>query len=183
MIIKAHKEAEKMDKALVNEIGFGEFKVKSSKGEKNYSITYNELCESECKTLHCRVCKICIHRYKCDCPQYAVKTTMCKHIHLVCLYEQRKGSDSVLGDVVNMLAEGRTSDIKDSHNKEIDQFIEEERKNDINQVGATDDDGEREIKIQTVSNFLRSLDKETFDKYVIHQKTFLIGKILTLLLN
>ena len=121
LIIKAHKLAEKMDKANVMEIGFGEFLVKSATQEKTYRVDYNELCEAECRTLYCKVCKVCIHRYRCQCPQHAIRTTLCKHIHLVCMFEQRKGSDSVLGDVTNMMGEYSTN-IKTGHNEEINQF-------------------------------------------------------------
>ena len=100
LIIKAHKLAEKMDKANVMEIGFGEFLVKSATQEKTYRVDYNELCEAECRTLYCKVCKVCIHRYRCECPQHAIRTT-----HSACMFEQRKRSDSVLGDVTNMLGE------------------------------------------------------------------------------
>ena len=58
LIIKAHKLAKKMVKANVMEIGFGEFLVKSATQEKTYRVDYNELCEAECRTLYCKVCKV-----------------------------------------------------------------------------------------------------------------------------
>ncbi|XP_025836241.1 LOW QUALITY PROTEIN: tigger transposable element-derived protein 1-like [Agrilus planipennis] len=58
--------------------------VKSSSENLNYNVTYNELGQRECKMLYCSACQICIHRYKCECQQYAVKTNICKHVHLIC---------------------------------------------------------------------------------------------------
>lgn len=43
-------------------------------------------------------CQVCIHRFKCQCTEYSVKTALCKHIHAVALVE--KGSDSVVGNEI-----------------------------------------------------------------------------------
>jgi hypothetical protein len=53
------KKAELMKKNFENsiqEIKFGEFKVKSSQGDSFYTVSYNELCENECKLNFGRVC-------------------------------------------------------------------------------------------------------------------------------
>lgn len=46
-IIGAHKEAERMliELTEIMEMAFGQYKVKSSKGERFYTISYIELCE------------------------------------------------------------------------------------------------------------------------------------------
>lgn len=95
--MQAHAKAEEM-KDLVESVEFGKFKMKSSSGEKFYIISYNELCDEECRRVYCNECKICIHRYICECPEYAVKTSLCKHIHAVVLYERRSGSVAGLLD-------------------------------------------------------------------------------------
>ncbi|XP_028137903.2 uncharacterized protein LOC114332316 [Diabrotica virgifera virgifera] len=39
----------------------------------------------KCCHLVCTSCDICIHMYECSCIEYAIKLTICKHIHFVCL--------------------------------------------------------------------------------------------------
>jgi hypothetical protein len=59
IVKKAHNKAELMKKNFENtiqEIQFGEFKVKSSQGDSFYTVSYNELCENECKQNFGRVC-------------------------------------------------------------------------------------------------------------------------------
>lgn len=169
LVIKAHKLAQTMKTKNIEvvEVGFGEFQVKSSTSDNLYRICYNELCETECRTSYCTLCKVCIHRYRCDCPQYAIKTTTCKHIHLVCLYEQRKGSESVLCDVAKIIAEEKSSDIKEGHNEEIENFIREKRteNNDNQSLTTNDGNANREAEIKTLTNFLRSLNDERYKKY------------------
>lgn len=165
LVIKAHKRAETMrtNNIEVLEVGFGEFKVKSSESDNFYKICYNELCETECKTSYCKICKVCIHRYTCDCPEYAIKTTICKHIHLVCLYEHRPGSDSVLGEVAELLSGTKTSDIKEGHNEEIENFLIGKR-SEANDVSLIDGNVSKEAEIKTLTNFLRSLNDEDYKK-------------------
>lgn len=165
LVIKAHKSAETMktNNVEVLEVGFGEFKVKSSTGNNFYNISYNELCEKECKTSFCKICKVCIHRYKCDCPEYAIKTTICKHIHLVCLYEHRPGSETVLGEVAELLSEEKSSDIKKGHNEEIKNFVREKR-SESQDLSTIDGNAKREAEIKTLANFLRSLNDDDYKK-------------------
>lgn len=93
--VEAHKKA-KLMKDNVQYLEFGKFKVQScTVSNKFYLVSYNEICDEDCRTSYCNQCKICIHRYLCECPEYAVKCTMCKHIHAVVLFEGR--SESVLG--------------------------------------------------------------------------------------
>ncbi|XP_044761586.1 uncharacterized protein LOC123318880 [Coccinella septempunctata] len=130
LVVRAHKAAEILHsekKTEVLDVGFGEFLVKSSTGDKFYKVVYHELCEIECRTLFCKICKVCIHRYRCECPEFAIKTNMCKHIHLVCLHEQRSGSDSVLGDVAIQLSLEKPSVIKEANSEEIQDFIKEKK--------------------------------------------------------
>lgn len=88
---------------------------------------------------------------------------MCKHIHLVCLHEQRSGSDSGLGDVVVQLSLEKPSEIKMANSEEIHVFIKRKRcENDDTDV--LDRKATREAKHETVNNYLRSLDDEEFDR-------------------
>ena len=89
----AHKNAEQMN-GKVSVSGFGKFKVNSLKENKFYIVSRKSVCDTECRTLFCIKCKICWHRYQCECPEYTVKNALCKHIHAVAIFEQR--SESVL---------------------------------------------------------------------------------------
>ncbi|KAF2896556.1 hypothetical protein ILUMI_09606 [Ignelater luminosus] len=47
MTIKTHKKADQTDSLV--EVGFGIFKVKSSTGSNFYTISYNKMCDNECR--------------------------------------------------------------------------------------------------------------------------------------
>ncbi|KAH1021785.1 hypothetical protein HUJ04_011270 [Dendroctonus ponderosae] len=96
---KAHKMAEKMNTNLIQEVGFGEFKDFVLQGLR-------------------------IHRYKCECPDYLVRTNNCKHIHYVCMFERAGGTNSVLDDVLQQVS-GQTSTIRKEQEEEAQEFIEE----------------------------------------------------------
>ncbi|GFR16068.1 uncharacterized protein TNCT_342451 [Trichonephila clavata] len=34
--------------------------------------------------IRCHICKICIHSFTCNCVDYSIKFTICKHIHYIC---------------------------------------------------------------------------------------------------
>lgn len=42
-------------------------------------------CKHMCE-LKCQICKICVHMFKCSCPDNVVNYNICKHIHGVCRY-------------------------------------------------------------------------------------------------
>ncbi|KAJ8909949.1 hypothetical protein NQ315_004016 [Exocentrus adspersus] len=92
--MESHKKAEHMsDMVETSECGF---KVQScSEKDKYYLVYYNELCDKDCRTGYCNKCKLCLHRYKSQCPENTIKSVICKHIHAVALFEVR--SKSVLG--------------------------------------------------------------------------------------
>ncbi|XP_050312899.1 uncharacterized protein LOC126747966 [Anthonomus grandis grandis] len=77
---------------------------------------------------------------------------------MVC--EQRKGSDSVLGE---LLGQCSFNNIEASHSLEIETFVNEKTtKNQQVAVQRLNKQSTREI--ESVSNFLRSLNDETYDK-------------------
>ena len=77
------------------------------------------------------------------------------------MFEQRMGSDSVLGS--NMLGEC-LKNIKTGHNEEINQFIKD-KKNKTEDTQPLDKKRNKQIEIQTVSNILTSLDDDSYDRY------------------
>ncbi|CAA9996192.1 unnamed protein product [Nesidiocoris tenuis] len=57
-----------------------------------YEVVLNsEVCDC---SLRCEMCNCCIHYYRCNCLDCAIKWNMCKHIHLVVLYEQQQQQPS-----------------------------------------------------------------------------------------
>lgn len=54
-----------------------------SSSEKDYSVTKNIELTSKCCNLVCQFCNICIHSFTCNCPDFFMMSTICKHIHYV----------------------------------------------------------------------------------------------------
>ncbi len=46
-----------------------------------YTIIKKTPCK-ECK-MKCDSCNVCIHEYECSCPDYAIHSVPCKHVHLI----------------------------------------------------------------------------------------------------
>ncbi|KAI4461382.1 zinc ion binding protein [Holotrichia oblita] len=160
IIIKAHRKAEAMKNDVnVYEKEEGKFYVKSSRGDNFYNIHLKQVCESECRTLFCRVCKICMHRYQCDCPEYTVRNTMCKHVHLVRMHEERKGTNSVLDSVAEAL--GQHSQLKVHHQQEITQFIEKKSTEEVQ-----DQVNRRSIQEAHLFNWVKDLDDNSFETFM-----------------
>ena len=57
-----------------------EFEV-TSQNDKIYFV--KEKCRTKCCELACQYCNICIHSYTCDCADFFIHNTICKHIHFV----------------------------------------------------------------------------------------------------
>lgn len=57
LVTEAHKKALDIHFDDIKEVGFGEFQVKSSKGETFYSVRFNEVCDTACRTMTCSECK------------------------------------------------------------------------------------------------------------------------------
>lgn len=97
VIIKAHKKAEesKIENVTMDEPG--KYRVKSSTEGKYYFVYNNQIDICNCLSSICRVCEICIHKYRCECVEYAVKNTMCKHVHIVALFERKACGTKIPG--------------------------------------------------------------------------------------
>ncbi|XP_072379315.1 uncharacterized protein [Diabrotica undecimpunctata] len=156
VISKAHKLAETMKNKVEvkrNVKVYGQFQVKSFRDpNKLYNVNIRQVCENECKTLYCRVCKICIHRYQCECAEYVVRNTLCKHVNLVRMHEEREGTNSVLDDAARCLAE--TSIIKSKHQEEINEFV----KGKVEQTNVIQENTKQCLQKENVKNVIDSLD-------------------------
>ncbi|XP_072401011.1 uncharacterized protein [Diabrotica undecimpunctata] len=169
VIAKAHKMAETMKNKVEvkkNEKVYGQFQVKSFRDpNKLYNVNIRQVCENECKTLYCRVCKICIHRYQCECAEYVVRNILCKHVHLVRMHEEREGTNSVLDDAARCLAE--TSIIKSRHQEEINEFV----RGKVEQTNVIQENTRRCLQNENFKNVIDSLhdlDDETYTQ--LHDK-------------
>ncbi|KAJ8909385.1 hypothetical protein NQ315_002853 [Exocentrus adspersus] len=83
-----------------------------------------------------------------ECPENAVKTIICKHIHAVALFEQR--SESVLGPSTS--EEGNVLCIDEPSTSQI----------------CYQDD----IMVQEMNSFVRSLDEQSFNEYMVMFRKF-----------
>nr|CAI5845079.1 unnamed protein product [Callosobruchus analis] len=149
--ITAHKKEEAARntvKVVMDAEQFGTFLVKSFKENLNYNVALGKVCESNCRTLYCRVCKICIHRYRCNCPEYMVKNTLCKH------------TNSVLDGTAKAL--GENSIIKSQNEEEIAHFLEEK----ATQKEPLHDQNKRETRWATIKHWAETLDNEDFNKFM-----------------
>ncbi|GFS99533.1 SWIM-type domain-containing protein [Trichonephila clavipes] len=57
--------------------------VCKSIGNAIYTYEINKVNDCDCP-IRCVTCNTCIHSFNCNCVDYAVKFTICKHIHYIC---------------------------------------------------------------------------------------------------
>ena len=56
------------------------WEVESSEGNMVYNVTQlHEQCPHSC----CTQCAVCVHMFSCDCCDALIKSSICKHVHLV----------------------------------------------------------------------------------------------------
>ncbi|KAK5645542.1 hypothetical protein RI129_006842 [Pyrocoelia pectoralis] len=82
---KRHLNASHDDNMTIsNTVSGKEWKVVS--GSNSYtvsnSVAYSTTHNCKCK---CSLCNACLHIYSCSCLDYIVKANLCKHIHKVCI--------------------------------------------------------------------------------------------------
>lgn len=68
----------------------------------NNTEYYIEKCPQEmqkCCNLICDHCNICVHDFTCSCPDFLIKTTICKHIHFLIL-EMDKNKELIVSNTV-----------------------------------------------------------------------------------
>ena len=84
MIKERHQSSLKLCKTQVSETDHPlTWKVQSTDGKNSYSVTLvQDTCPENC-LLCCPECNICVHMFMCNCADALIRTTICKHIHLV----------------------------------------------------------------------------------------------------
>lgn len=51
----------------------------------NKSYHVEKVLDRKCCQIECSFCNICIHMYICSCPDFFIRSTICKHIHFLCI--------------------------------------------------------------------------------------------------
>ena len=65
----------------------GTWEVVSSETNNRYSVTLvHNICPESC-SITCPECNICIHMFFCNCADALIRSTICKHIHLVARFQ------------------------------------------------------------------------------------------------
>lgn len=76
-----HKNSLKMQRLVFQmEVGVWEISAATNKS-KCYKIIEEKT--SACCLTNCPDCHLCIHQFKCSCPDNSIRFNMCKHIHYV----------------------------------------------------------------------------------------------------
>ncbi len=86
-INKRHKLAEELQKSMKCNIqSFGQkmWRIKSSSSKDTYYVLQKLQQRCDCP-LNCSTCNVCIHLYTCSCLDATLHSTVCKHIHLLCM--------------------------------------------------------------------------------------------------
>ena len=88
-INKRHKTAsETMETfSCVSSTSTGSWTVKCTDSSKSHRVDQLST-EPPCCRLCCQVCKVCVHSFSCDCLDYILHATICKHIHLVQMHSE-----------------------------------------------------------------------------------------------
>ncbi|XP_076266076.1 uncharacterized protein LOC143199837 [Rhynchophorus ferrugineus] len=87
--MQSHKKAIDLE-GKVEAQGSGMFKVPSSTDNNEYYIVSTiEKCSKGCTFGYCSQCEVCLHVYKCDCPENSIKYVLCIHIHAVALFKKK----------------------------------------------------------------------------------------------
>ncbi|XP_044749635.1 uncharacterized protein LOC123322613 [Coccinella septempunctata] len=165
--VEAHKKAEQMNISRIETHEFGYFKVPSSSvTNKFYVVSYKDICDYDCRAGFCDSCKVCIHRYVCECSENAVKSVLCKHIHAVSLLERR--SESVLGsrhseDDRNNLIMDEPSGSKLRYQDELNHFMQEKHND---QTSINTDEETRKIAGEQFIGFINKLSGNDLNKFL-----------------
>ena len=63
------------------------YSIQSEDGKRNYSVTkLSDNCEVAGCKLRCIECSVCTHCFHCNCPDFLINNTSCKHVHLLKQY-------------------------------------------------------------------------------------------------
>lgn len=158
VVIKAHRKATSiLNKIKQNEQSERWFTVESASG--HYNVIYQKTCNSDCREMYCQACHVCMHKYKCECVEYTVKNTTCKHVHAVAIYENK------------VEALNQTSDLPPSENDhEITNFLMERN---TGPPIIISEEQKRNLVLQNAFNYMNqmsNLDEDSFKgkhKYLI----------------
>ncbi|KAL1488029.1 hypothetical protein ABEB36_015402 [Hypothenemus hampei] len=159
-VAKAHRKAELL-KNHVEEKGYGHFIIKTT--DKYYNITYKDVCMlNKCREMFCEACEVCFHKYRCECVKYLVKSTTCKHVHAVALYERGQRLQFIIGHEEQ--EETSNNNIAQIDDVDIQEFIKE--KDTISSTTDIDLVEKRALITEQASNYMNqmfNLDDKAFE--------------------
>ena len=94
-IKNAHDASQKLSFGKISEAPENTYIIESEDGARKYRVKrmLNKCVSSNCKMI-CRECNTCTHLYSCTCTDYLLKGNICKHIHLLHRYIQRKNIET-----------------------------------------------------------------------------------------
>lgn len=65
--------------------------------EKITKYIVKKIAFKNCCSLLCNYCKICVHCFECSCLDYAIRASICKHIHFINIHFQENGNVDNIG--------------------------------------------------------------------------------------
>ena len=82
-INKRHKPVDKMkEMSQITSLNDTSWNVSSSNGHSTYTVTKMMVDSCSCY-LRCQACGVCVHTFMCTCMDFALRATVCKHIHFI----------------------------------------------------------------------------------------------------
>lgn len=177
------------------EVGDGQFFVQSvTNSDVSYLIQpAKHECEIECE-VRCHECNICTHQYTCDCIQYLINGSICKHIHCVgiALQKPQRANVSIgkIVEIVEFLHMVQTENLQGKRPKREDlierlEFLSYQAK-DFSLILNEDEEHEALYlteKLQAISSKFGEKSKEPTNKSAERQRFFKLrrrGRLLNL---
>ncbi|XP_008188185.1 uncharacterized protein LOC103310726 [Acyrthosiphon pisum] len=98
---KRHKHSLEMSHEMVMKATEDSWDIISKKYSEMYTVNRLKI-SCDCQ-IQCQDCLFCIHCYTCSCIDSAIKSNMCKHIHLVCQFQYSISNQKNNGMLTNCL--------------------------------------------------------------------------------
>lgn len=138
--------------------------------EKNSNCT----CGSDCK-IQCQECKVCAHEFYCSCIENAIRSYMCKHIHLVAMFIKTAnlGNDKKNDKILFLLKNINLSPQSNNNEIEIPDIFQEESLPEVPPDSIDNECNELSIHINTTKlqqefdEILTAIDTKRKEKYLL----------------
>lgn len=91
-----HREANCINKDSFKMEAVSENSFQVHNNGRKYEVTKINSDDKVCCQLICRFCDVCVHAYKCTCPDYFLHSTICKHVHFVVMNKESSKYNGLL---------------------------------------------------------------------------------------